>query len=57
MGEWRYSSSILDLGIRRRRVVSFMPRPVYSQEKSTRYPLDKGVGWIPQPVWTLWRRE
>jgi hypothetical protein len=43
-GEWRYSSthsltSALDGG-----VVSFTPRPLYPQEKSPRYPLDRRLG-------------
>jgi hypothetical protein len=29
MAEWRYSSTILDLGTRWKRVVSFKPRPLY----------------------------
>jgi hypothetical protein len=32
---------ILDLGTKWRWVVSFTPRPLYSQEKSPWYPLDK----------------
>jgi hypothetical protein len=32
IGEWKYSSSILHLGTRRRRVVSFTPRPLYPWE-------------------------
>jgi hypothetical protein len=35
MGEWRYSSTILDLGTRWRWVVSFTDRPLHP-----RYPLD-----------------
>jgi hypothetical protein len=31
-GEWRYSSTILDLDIRQRKVVSFLLRPHYSRE-------------------------
>jgi hypothetical protein len=41
MGKWRYSSTILDLGIRWRRVVSFTPRSLYSQRKIPKYPLDR----------------
>jgi hypothetical protein len=33
MGEWRYSSSILDLGTKWRWMVRFMLRPLYSQGK------------------------
>jgi hypothetical protein len=35
---------ILDLGTRRRRVIIFMPRPLYPQGKITRYPLDRRLG-------------
>jgi hypothetical protein len=34
MGEWRYSSAVLDLSTRWRWVVSFMPQPLYPQVKS-----------------------
>jgi hypothetical protein len=38
---------ILDLGTRRRWVVSFTPRPLYPQRKSPRYPLDTRLGGPP----------
>jgi hypothetical protein len=38
MGRWRYSSLIVNLGTRWRRLVSFMPRP---QGKRARYSLDR----------------
>jgi hypothetical protein len=41
MGEWRYRSTILDLDIRWRRVVSFTPLPLYPKGTSSRYPLDR----------------
>jgi hypothetical protein len=44
MGQWRYSSTILDLGTRWRWVVSFMPRPFTPGGKSPRYTLDKRLG-------------
>jgi hypothetical protein len=44
MGEWRYSSTILDLGTRWRWVVSFTPRPLYS-----RYSLDGRLGGRQSP--------
>jgi hypothetical protein len=44
IGEWRYSSTILDLDIRSRWVVSFTPRPLYSRGKSPWYPLDRRLG-------------
>jgi hypothetical protein len=36
--------SFFDLSTRWRRVVSFMPRPLYTQGKSPQYPLDKRLG-------------
>jgi hypothetical protein len=52
MGEWMYSSTIIDLGTRWRWVVSFMPRPLYPDEKA---PVTHWIGgWItPELVWTL----
>jgi hypothetical protein len=44
LGEWRYSSTNLDLGTRLWWVVSFTPRPLYLQEKSPRYSLDRRLG-------------
>jgi hypothetical protein len=41
MGEWRYSSTILDLGIRWRRVVSFTPRHLYSRRERA-----PGTHWV-----------
>jgi hypothetical protein len=35
---------ILDLGTRRRWVVSFTSRPLYPHGKSARYPLDRSLG-------------
>jgi hypothetical protein len=40
MGEWKYSSSILDLGTRWRWVVSFTARPLYPRGEDPQYPLD-----------------
>jgi hypothetical protein len=42
MGEWRYSSIILDLGTRWRWVVSVTPLPLYPQEKINQ--LDSWLG-------------
>jgi hypothetical protein len=42
--EWRYSSTILDLGIRWRWAVRFMPLLLYPQGKSLLYPVDRG--WV-----------
>jgi hypothetical protein len=44
MREWRYNSTILDLGTRWRRVVSFKPLLFYPQGKSPQYPLDGRLG-------------
>jgi hypothetical protein len=33
-------------------VVSFAPRPLYPQGKSP-----QKAGWVPEAIWTLWRRE
>jgi hypothetical protein len=44
MDEWRYSSTILDLGTRWRRVVSFTPRPLYPRGNRPRYPLYRRLG-------------
>jgi hypothetical protein len=44
MGEWRYSSTIPDLDIRWRWIVSFTPRPLYPQRKNPGYPLDMRLG-------------
>jgi hypothetical protein len=37
---------ILDLGSRRRWVVSFTPRPLYPQGKNPWYPLDRRLGGL-----------
>jgi hypothetical protein len=42
--EWRYSSTILDLGSRWKLVVSFTSRPLYSRGNSYGYPLDRRLG-------------
>jgi hypothetical protein len=47
MGEWRYSSNILDLGTRWRCVVSFTPRSLYPRLKRPHYKLDMRLG-LPQ---------
>jgi hypothetical protein len=43
-GEWMFSSTFLDLGIRLRLVVSFTLLPLYPLGKSPRYPLDRRLG-------------
>jgi hypothetical protein len=44
MREWSYSSTILDLGISWRWMVSFTPRPLNPWGKSHRYLLDRRLG-------------
>jgi hypothetical protein len=51
------ASRILNPGTRWRWMVNFTPRPLYSQGKSPRYPLDRRLGGPQDPVWRLWRRE
>jgi hypothetical protein len=45
-GEWRYSSTILDLGTRCRWVVNFTPRPLYPRGKRPRCPLYMRLGGL-----------
>jgi hypothetical protein len=44
MGDWRYSSTILDLGTRRTWVVSFTPRPLYPGGNRPRHRPDRRLG-------------
>jgi hypothetical protein len=44
MGEWKYSTTILDLGIARRWMIGFSRRPCYHLGNSSRYPLDRMLG-------------
>jgi hypothetical protein len=44
MEEWRYSSTILDLGTRRRSLDTFSPRPFHSWVNCSRHPLDRRLG-------------
>jgi hypothetical protein len=56
MGEWRYSSIILDLETRWRRIVSSMPLPFYCWGKSTScYLMYRRLGG-PQS-WSGWCEE
>jgi hypothetical protein len=41
IGEWRYSSTILDLGTRWRKVDSFTLLLLYSEGKNSQYSLDR----------------
>jgi hypothetical protein len=49
MGQWRFSSTSLDLGNRWSWVVSFMSRPLYPREWSRRYPLDRRLHGFRSP--------
>jgi hypothetical protein len=40
-GEWKYSSTILDLGTRWRQVISFTPRPLYHRKEQS-----VPIGWM-----------
>jgi hypothetical protein len=51
-----YLHAFFDLGTRRRWVVSFTPRPLYSQRNSPWYPLNRRLGG-PQSVWSQCRRK
>jgi hypothetical protein len=41
IGEWRYNSIFLDIGIKWRTAVSLAPQPLYPRENSPRYPLNR----------------
>jgi hypothetical protein len=56
IGEWRYSSSILDLGGRWMWVVSFTPQPLYHSGKPS-VSIRQEAGWAPERVWTLGKRQ
>jgi hypothetical protein len=56
MGEWRYSSTILDLGTcggewSASRSVQFIP------EKMPSVPIGQEARWVLEPIWTLWNKE
>jgi len=44
-GRWGTALRIFDFGTRWRWVVSFTPRPLYSQGKGPWYSLDRRLGW------------
>jgi hypothetical protein len=48
MEEWRYSSTILDLGT---------TPAALCLEKETPVPIEQEAEWVLEQVWTLWRRE
>jgi len=43
---------ILNLGNRWRRVIYFMPRPLYPRGR-TPVPTEQKAGWAPEPVWSF----
>jgi hypothetical protein len=44
MGEWMYRPTFSWLGTSWKWVISFTPRPLYTQGRSPRYPLDRRLG-------------
>jgi hypothetical protein len=56
MEEWNYSSTILDHGTRWSWVASITPLPIYTRGKPP-LPVEKEIGWTPEPVWVLWIRK
>jgi hypothetical protein len=56
-GEWRYSATILDLSTRWRWVVRLHALAALPPGKSSSVSIGYVLGWDPEPVWTLWRRE
>jgi hypothetical protein len=44
MGEWRYNSTILDLGTRWKWMASFTFLPFYRRRRRSRYPLNRRLG-------------
>jgi hypothetical protein len=57
MGQWRYSSTILDLDTRWRWVVSFKPRPLYSRGNRPRYQVDSRLGGPERSVDVVEKRK
>jgi hypothetical protein len=51
------ATSILKLGTRWRRLVSFTLRVLYPQRKNLSYPLVKEAKWHPELVWTRWQEQ
>jgi hypothetical protein len=49
VGEWRYSSTVLNLSTIWRWVLSFKFRPLYPQGKRSQYPLHKRPGFESRP--------
>jgi hypothetical protein len=57
MVEWRHSSTILDLGTRWRRDVSFRPWLLTPWGKSPQYPMDRRLGGPQELIWMLWIKK
>jgi hypothetical protein len=56
MGQWKYSSTIVDLGTRWK-CVQLHALAALSPGKEPPAPIGYEAGWAPEPVWTLWREE
>ena len=56
-GSGHTATLILELATRLTRVDSFPVRPLYPQEKSHPVPNEQLVGWSPEPVWMLRRKD
>jgi hypothetical protein len=37
--------------------MSFTPRPLYPLEKKPPVPIRLEAGWVPEPIWMIWRNE
>jgi hypothetical protein len=48
-GQWKYNSTISDLGTVWRWVVSFTPLPLYPRVPATRYPVHRKLHGPPEP--------
>jgi hypothetical protein len=53
----RYGFTVLKLGFRWRRVVSFTPLAPLPLEEQSPVHILSDAGWVPDPVWTLRRKE
>jgi hypothetical protein len=53
-GEWRWTSTILELGTRSRWAVTFTPLPLYPWERAPfpPIPIVQEARWGPEPVWS-----
>jgi hypothetical protein len=56
MGDWRYSSTVLDLSTREVSGQLHTPASL-PLRKELLIPIGEEAGWTTEPVWTLWRIE